>query len=425
MPLDDPVKMSYVDQILDYMNDANENNNETIDFSQPCVRKSIRYVYPLFVFLHVLIAIVSVIGNTWLLIIVIRRGFYSDPTFFFLGNLALSDLIKVLFVLPVTVANLLLRNWLFGSFLCFFLPMMQYFPVHATMITHIMIAIDRYRLIVYPVKSRLPAGLCVIAIWLISICAVLPYAVYMKYLDLESVIGPAFKGVGICWVNIERHIEKYMRAMFVAMYALPLAIIAFLYVKVSAEFKSGNDTSVDHIHCSRLQDSGEAMPESRLTWSTSDSDHRLEQDAPSDGSQQPVIKDRDKTNITITHESDDELNIVKEKRTQKYMITMVGLFAVCWCPLEILSIVTHFIYEDFENEGGFIVTYLTFTWFGFLSTSINPILFASWRMSSATKDRLRGYFRLSNRRRSSSHDSYCRNGNTYRPNDTTETSVTN
>ena len=98
----------------------------------------------------------------------------------------------------------------------------------------------------------------------------------------------------------------------------------------------------------------------------------------------------------------DELNKAKERRTQKYLVTMVLLFAACWTPLNILILVTHFIYENEANTGHFDVTFLTFTFFGYLSACLNGPLFASWYMSKNAKEKLRGYFRLSNRSNSAS-----------------------
>ena len=46
------------------------------------------------------------------------------------------------------------ENWIWGSFMCYFLPMLHSFPIHASMLTFLMIAVDRYRLIVHPMKPR-------------------------------------------------------------------------------------------------------------------------------------------------------------------------------------------------------------------------------------------------------------------------------
>lgn len=387
----------YIDQVMWWI----ENRNDTsFDFTQPYIKKSLTYVYPIFMFLYAVVGLVGLVGNISMLILMCKRRLYNNPTFFFLGNIAFSDLIKCVFVLPISLANMLVQNWVFGSFLCFFLPMIQFFPIHASMLTFLMIAIDRYRLIVNPFKSRVPAGLCVIAAWVGAVCVVLPHAVYIKYIDLGALFGQKFHGVGICYVNMERHIEEYFRAIFVTLYALPLAIIGFLFVKVSAELKANETTptvvhyrhssGTSNAHDSRTDDS---VP--KVTWASDSERRRLESETP---------RHKDYTE-RATQDSDDDLDINKEKRTQNYLIAMVTIFAICWCPMNILILVHYFVHETAEDVSGhFDITFITFAWFGYLSTCVNPVLYCSWCMPSATKDRLRGYFRFSNnnRRRSSS-----------------------
>lgn len=400
-------KSNYVDLIHEFM--SHNHGNYTVDYIQPYVRPSLKYVYPLFMFLHALVGMVGIIGNIAMVTVMGRRRLYHDQTFFFLGNLAFSDLIKCVFVLPMTLANLLIQNWIFGSFMCFFLPMMQFFPIHASMLTFVFIAIDRYRLIVNPFKSRVPAGLCTIAVWVVAVCVVLPYAVYIKYIDLEFFLGAQFNGVGICYVHLEKHIEEYIRAMFVTLYAMPLAIISFLYVKVSAELKCRESASVSvHFTSSTAEDALRAFSLtdsrykfSRSTWSATEGEQRIDPEGASGESALMSGESALAKSCTerFTQDSDDDLDIGKEKITQSYMIAMVTLFAMCWCPLNLLILVTYFVHENDDNRDHYDITYLTFTWFGFLSTCINPVLFASWKMSDTTKDRLKGYFRFSNRRR--------------------------
>lgn len=385
----------YIDQVMRWI----ENRNDTsFDFTQPYIRKSLKYVYPIFMFLYAVVGFVGLVGNISMLIVMGKRRLYQDPTFFFLGNLAFSDLIKCIFVLPISLANMLIQNWIFGSFLCFFLPMIQFFPIHASMLTFLMIAIDRYRVIVNPFKARAPAGLCIIGAWVGAICVVLPHAVYIKYIDLGALFGQKFHGVGICYVNMERHIEEYFRAMFVTMYALPLAIIAFLFVKVSAELKS-NEMAPTVVHY-RISNGDLNRRESRndestpkVTWAN----HSDRRPLGSETTRQKEYPER------ATRDSDDDIDFAKEKRTQNYLISMITIFAMCWCPMNILILVHYFVHEVHEDVSGhFDITFITFAWFGYLSTCVNPILFGSWCLPSETKDRLKGYFRFSNRRRSSS-----------------------
>ena len=396
MSIEEP-SQGYISLVLTWMN---SNNTTSFDFTQPYIKNSLRYVYPLFMFLHAVVGLAGLVGNLTLIIVMGKRRLYHDQTFFFLGNLAFSDVIKCTIVLPISLANMLIQNWVFGSFMCFFLPMIQLFPIHASMLTFLMIAIDRYRLIVNPFKARLPAGLCTIAVWVASICVVLPHAVYIKYVDLAAFLGNDFEGVGICYVNKQDDIEGYLRAMFVTMYAIPLAVTGFLYVKVSAELKVrenmplvvrysiANGTSAQ---TTQHDDFG-----SKSTW-LPESTTKSEQCT-------PTHKDDQERG---TQDSDEEIDLAKEKRTQNYLIAMITFFAICWCPMNIFLLVHYFVHETDDNKRHIQITFITFALFGFLSTCVNPILFASWRMPSATKERLKGYFRFSNRRQSASQVSLC------------------
>lgn len=395
----------FLSHILRFLENHEHANNSNLDFRQPYIKSSLRYVYPLFILLHAIICVGGICGNVAMLVVIIRRRLYKNPTFFFLGNLALSDILKAAVVLPITVTTMLISNWIFGSFLCFFLPMMHSFPVHASMLTYMVIAVDRYRLIVHPMKSRVPTGLCVIAVWVAGVCVVLPYAVYIRYSDL-GVLGEQFDGVGLCWISMSKNIQEYIRAMFVILYCLPLATMNFLYVRVSAELKSAESPSVSIHFEENIRSASDATYQTNITWSPSESgEHTIGQECNSceDNGHTSAYRSHSRRRHSDPDEEDNQeadIDIRKEKRTQKYMITMVMVFAMCWCPINILTLVNHFVLENDDNAGHFDVTYLTFTFFGFMSTCTNPILFASWSMSDQTRDRLKGYFRFSNRRQS-------------------------
>lgn len=73
--------------------------------------------------------------------------------------------------------------------------MMQHASLHSIMLTFVLLSIDRYRAIAYPMKPRLPAGLCTLAAWILSICAVLPFVFYMKFIPQDNT------DFGICLIN--------------------------------------------------------------------------------------------------------------------------------------------------------------------------------------------------------------------------------
>lgn len=62
----------------------------------------------------------------------------------FIMNLAISDLIMCIFCMPLTLVQLLLKNWMLGDFMCRVVPFLQAVNVFASTMTITAIALDRY-----------------------------------------------------------------------------------------------------------------------------------------------------------------------------------------------------------------------------------------------------------------------------------------
>lgn len=116
----------YLEDVIEYLHHGRK-TNETIDFREPQLRYSFITLYPLFVSLYSLIVAVGLISNCIMVYVIFRDRLYKDQTFCYFINMALSDLVKCILVLPISLIVLLVQNhlWIFGSFLCYFLPMMQ------------------------------------------------------------------------------------------------------------------------------------------------------------------------------------------------------------------------------------------------------------------------------------------------------------
>ena len=104
------------------------NDTET-DFSKPHLRPSVVRVYPLFLFLYAVVIGVGTVSNIAVICTVFKHRLYRDPTYGYIVNLAIADIVKCVLVLPISLTILLVQNWIFGSFLCFFLPMLQVSPI--------------------------------------------------------------------------------------------------------------------------------------------------------------------------------------------------------------------------------------------------------------------------------------------------------
>ncbi|XP_012282999.1 prolactin-releasing peptide receptor [Orussus abietinus] len=359
--------------------------NGTVDFSRPHLRSSVANVYPLFVVMYAALILAGTLMNLAMVYHVVKYRLYRDPTYAFLINIAVSDAIKCIFVLPISLAVLLVQNWVFGKFLCFFLPMLQDIPIHVSMMTYLLIAGDRLRLLSDPGKPRIPGFVCALGSWFFAVCIVLPYPIYTTYLDLETFTKEHFQGIGICVVNLADDMQEYMRGLFIGTYVAPLTITAYFYVKASRELQAQEGPLVVAMFEARGRDSRHG---SRLSNDISDN---------REGKRESGTEGLGRLS-TAYDLYDAELDVRKERRTQKYLIFMVSVFAICLCPLTVLRLAKLVLIETYENSGHFDITFTLFVWLAFLPTMTTPGLYASWQMSRSAKERLRGYFRFSNRR---------------------------
>ncbi|KAM8721381.1 hypothetical protein ACLKA7_007279 [Drosophila subpalustris] len=161
--------------------------NDTEDFERfngPILKASIKSVYWLFLIQYAALALLGVLMNITIIVYIMYHRLYKDVTHAFITNLALCHFVQCALVLPISLMVMLIQNWIFGQFLCFFLPMLQDIPLHVAMISHILIAWDRMRWLNDPLKGRLPGFVCCCATWLTGMVIALPYPIYTIYVEL-------------------------------------------------------------------------------------------------------------------------------------------------------------------------------------------------------------------------------------------------
>lgn len=107
-----------------YGKDASENVTD-FDFSQPIFRESLEKYLPFLIIPYSLLTISGCILNCAVIVLIFRKRLYFDETHGFIANLSFCHVIQSVFVLPLTLMIIIVQNWIFGQFLCFFTPMLQ------------------------------------------------------------------------------------------------------------------------------------------------------------------------------------------------------------------------------------------------------------------------------------------------------------
>lgn len=101
-----------------------------------------------------LIGITGLLGNALVVLVVILNPLMRSTTNVLIINLAVSDLLFVIFCIPFTATDYIMNVWPFGDLWC---KMVQYLIVvtaHASIYTLVLMSLDRFLAVVYPIASR-------------------------------------------------------------------------------------------------------------------------------------------------------------------------------------------------------------------------------------------------------------------------------
>ena len=141
-------------------------------------------------FAYCLIVLVSLAGNTVIGIIVYKTKTMRKPINFLIVNMAMSDLLIPIFLIPMNIQRLYINSWLIGGplgqALC---KLVNFLPDVSTAVSIqslILIAVDRFGAVVFPLRSPLISSkLCpffILATWIIAMAV---HSLFLVAVKLE------------------------------------------------------------------------------------------------------------------------------------------------------------------------------------------------------------------------------------------------
>ncbi|OQV19960.1 hypothetical protein BV898_05965 [Hypsibius exemplaris] len=374
---------------------------EDFNVHQLQLRSSLAAIYPIFIMMNGVVFLLAIPFNSYIVIkTVTTKQAQTSRVLHFLTNAAVIDLFKLIFVLPITLANLLLQNFVFGAFLCHALPMLQVFPIHASIITYAGLVYDRHQGIRYPDKRGVPPLFFTVASWILAFCSVLPYTGFIAYVDLEALRGPRYQNLGVCFVDQRQaNTEDYLRATFFLLFLIPSLIIMFLLMKTSWELSFQRKVAVacvcdEYCMMRKLLDPSlfPAVQSEDFEYTNHQPDRKtknllVDVHPPGDLYQLTYTRDRANSEFLETRSfiGVDCVFCTNElQRTDQRRITIIVMvFILSWMPINIFNFSIHFL-ADSHNYPEFLdIMNLSLTWLGFLSTCFNPFV-----MYAMLKDRV-------------------------------------
>ncbi|XP_040263330.1 urotensin-2 receptor-like [Bufo bufo] len=166
-------------------------------------------------------------GNLYVLVITMLSQTPVGSMCVHVVNLALADLLY-LSTIPFVVSTYLARDWYFGDIGCRLLLSMDLFTMHASIYTLTAMSLERYQVIVQPLKARISRcyrKLTSLTIWLISLLLTLPMMCMMRLQDSQYGSGKK-----ICFPTwTPESFRHYLTVLFFTSILGPGLIIVYLY----------------------------------------------------------------------------------------------------------------------------------------------------------------------------------------------------
>uniref|UniRef100_A0A7E4ZWT1 G_PROTEIN_RECEP_F1_2 domain-containing protein n=1 Tax=Panagrellus redivivus TaxID=6233 RepID=A0A7E4ZWT1_PANRE len=198
----------------------------------------------------------SLAGNLTVVWIVLRHERMRTVTNYYLLNLAISDLAITILNTGFNATYNLYYNWIFSDVHCAINNLMGITPICASVFTMIVMSIDRYMAIVYPLRHRPGRGATVtiiICIWLFALICGLPALLATKiethfFIDQDKHGRYDVFEDRLCLADqfpdgnshTSFYFNVYNHALVVMQYLLPLIILSFTYGRVAFVLRQNN-----------------------------------------------------------------------------------------------------------------------------------------------------------------------------------------
>ncbi|XP_022086054.1 somatostatin receptor type 2-like [Acanthaster planci] len=296
-------------------------------------------VYAILIILSVMVMVVGLTGNSMVIAVVCRHRSMRTPTNFYIVSLALSDFLVTSFVMPLKLVELSADadTSILNGALCSVLGFVQPYFVFTSIWTLVAISIDRYLVILHPLRShsfntRSRASRNVAAIWAVPFLVLAGYFYphqTMKY-RMTSELGVIRRTT--CQSQLPHEIQQwYTVFQFTVLLVWPVGLLCFTCFSIARRL------------------------------------FRLTED-------EKMLK----TSLRKEEAS--------RRKVAKMVLVVVFAFVVCWAPFFIVTLVNHF--TRFLRHQNFIFWQYVLYLFGFSNSCMNPVIYTF--MSRAFRKGFRG-----------------------------------
>ncbi|KAM8939524.1 cholecystokinin receptor type A [Pelodytes ibericus] len=281
------------------------------------------------ILLYSLIFLLSVMGNSLVIVVLIRNKRMRTVTNIFLLSLAVSDLMLCLFCMPFTLIPNLLRDFIFGSAVCKAATYFMGISVSVSTFNLVAISLERYSAICKPLQSRVwqtksHALKVIAATWCLSFTIMAPYPIYSELVPFTNSQNTTSNMCRLQWPSDVIQ-QSWYTFLLLILFLVPGIVMTIAYGLISVELYRGIKFEVNQ----------------RKERSNSTSSNQFEN---GDGCylqktrrkkkvEMQQISTQNRAKIERVRSNSSAANLLAKKRVIRMLIVIVILFFICWTPV--------------------------------------------------------------------------------------------
>ncbi|CAF0905036.1 unnamed protein product [Rotaria sordida] len=285
-----------------------------------------KYQVILLSFAYGIISLLAVVGNSCIIYIVLRNRRMHSVTNYFICNLALADCLVACFATPFQFQAAALQKWVLPHFLCKLAPFVQILSVDVSIYTLVAVSLDRYHVMLHPLKPKLStksACIIFIIIWLVALGSSTPSLIFYNVYFIDDFGYQCLPNASDLQQNNNSTTKSYdIHKIYIvyniySQYVIPFIIISCAYFRIAA-----------HLYFSK-----------------------------------PVGQTK--------HQ---EVIARNKRKVLKMLFLVVALFLICWFPLQLYNFLN--VYKPEINDFKHIVVlWLCANWLAMSNSCHNPFIY--------------------------------------------------
>ncbi|KAM5272031.1 cholecystokinin receptor type A [Ctenodactylus gundi] len=327
------------------------------------------------ILLYSLIFLLSVLGNTLVITVLIRNKRMRTVTNTFLLSLAVSDLMLCLFCMPFNLIPSLLRDFIFGSAMCKTTTYFMGTSVSVSTFNLVAISLERYGAICKPLQSRVwqtksHALKVIAATWCLSFTIMTPYPIYSNLVPFTKNNNQTGN---MCRFLLPNDVmqQSWHTFLLLILFLIPGIVMMVAYGLISLELYQGIKFDV-----SQKKSSKERKTSTGGQFEDSDGCYlqKLKHPRKTELRHLPSSSSSGGGRVSRIRSSGSAANLMAKKRVIRMLIVIVVLFFLCWMP--IFSANAWRAYDTTSAERHLSGTPISFILLlSYTSSCVNPIIY--------------------------------------------------